>query len=162
MSKQEGIIIIEDDGILYNYRVMSDQPSSSCSIVKVPIIGQFPRYQTGRYRVDDLHINVIDSFENSFFQTWADGCMYYSYSNGKQSPKKDFILKLNKHNISIYGALINSFAIEILYDEDIMLNRTFKNYNFLKREVLFEKIGNEKIRIILSITLKIDSYLVEN
>ena len=158
MSKQEGIMKIEDDGFLYNHRVMIGPLSTTCDINSINVLGNYP-LNPAKYTVDDLHIDVIETInclEDNFFSNWSKKCMY-----GERPIFKDFVLKFNGLSASVFGACIVSYAVNFLDDEDIELYSTFKNYNFLKREVLFEKTGNEKIRVILSLILRINSYEVD-
>jgi len=146
------------DGSTNVVRVMAGIPKIVLHSNYDPITGHM---LMNRHRWDEVELDVIEDSDRGHmpFVDWAtdirecDTGQLGFIAPYKKNLKITFID--SERTMELFGCLITSFTQQIV-DENDMAYNIFKNYNCCKREVLFEKIGNEKIRVIISITLSID------
>jgi len=165
MAKIPVYIEIEDfNGILNTIHAMATIPSMEAETnYQFVNFGRFMEYQGLNKRHKDLEIDIIEEDNNDFvFSHWANNIRTMMEGQTLISLKKNLRIKYINTNLDVFfqNCLITSYTQEILDDEDIISNKVFKNYNTCKREVLFEKIGYEKIRIILSLSISYDNFII--
>jgi hypothetical protein len=165
MAKIPVYIEIEDfNGILNTIRAMATIPSMEVETnYQFVNFGRFMEYQGFNKRHKDLEIDIIEEDNNDFvFSHWANNIRTMMEGQTLISFKKNLRIKYINTNLDVFfqNCLITSYTQEILDDEDIFSHEVFKNYNSCKREVLFEKIGHEKIRIILSLSISYDNFVI--
>jgi hypothetical protein len=160
MEKQPAYVEISNqDGTFDVVRVMAGKPKITLHRDYDFVTGAMAMHHQ---RWDEVDIDIIEESDKNYMPitNWANSIRECDMGQaGFIAPLKKnlkIFFPSQETTIELYGCLITSFTQEILDDEDIISHEVFKNYNFCKREVLFEKIGHEKIRIIISLTISID------
>lgn len=158
MKKLPGVIVIEHNGEQKCVRVMATLPTTTINNGWRSLNGGLGEYLPV-YEINDIELDVLQNIQNqhTVLTEWGELSLESSRDRRDFPTKKNATLYFDKGiRLDLTGCWITSYAIEYIDDEDMTRYTAYQDLNIQTREVLFEKIGYEKIRVLIVMSLSID------